>query len=76
MEYEVLEIASELKSEIEDRYMGENVRTIYIGGGTPSALSLKEIEYLLTLTKLFNSSFFASILYLSLYKFLNSSVCI
>jgi len=43
-----------LKDEIKERYMGEVVRTIYIGGGTPSALSLKEIEYLLTLTKLFN----------------------
>ena len=44
----------ELKKEIEDRYMGEEVRTIYIGGGTPSCLSLKEIEYLLLLKNLFN----------------------
>ena len=44
-----------LKEEIKDRYMGEPIKTIYIGGGTPSALSLKEIEYLLTLTKLFNT---------------------
>jgi len=44
-----------LKDEIKDRYMGEAIKTIYIGGGTPSALSLKEIEYLLTLTKLFNT---------------------
>jgi len=43
-----------LKSEIEDRYMGEMVKTIYIGGGTPSCMSLKEIEYLLLLTNLFN----------------------
>jgi len=42
-----------LKMEIEDRYMGESVSTIYIGGGTPSSLSLKEIEYLLLLTNLF-----------------------
>ena len=45
-----------LKSEIEDRYMGESVRTIYIGGGTPSCLSLKEIEYVLLLTNLFKKS--------------------
>ena len=45
-----------LKSEIEDRYMGEDVKTIYIGGGTPSSLSLKEIEYLLLLTNLFNKN--------------------
>ena len=42
-----------LKDEILDRYMGESVRTIYIGGGTPSTLSLRETEYLLSLTNLF-----------------------
>ena len=42
-----------LKEEIIDRYMGEEVRTIYIGGGTPSCLSLIEIEQLLNLTNLF-----------------------
>ena len=45
-----------LKSEIEDRYMGESIRTIYIGGGTPSCLSLKEIEYVLLLTNLFKKN--------------------
>ncbi len=45
-----------LKKEIEDRYMGESIKTIYIGGGTPSALSIKEIEYLLLLTNLFDKS--------------------
>lgn len=43
-----------LKTEIQNRYMGEEISTIYIGGGTPSALSLKEIEYLLNLTNLFH----------------------
>ncbi len=42
-----------LKNEIIERYMGDEIKTIYIGGGTPSALSLKEIEYLLNLTNLF-----------------------
>lgn len=45
-----------LKEEIKDRYMGEKIKTIYIGGGTPSSLSLKEIEYLLALTNLFDKS--------------------
>lgn len=43
-----------LKDEIKDRYMGEKIKTIYIGGGTPSSLSIKEIEYLLALTNLLN----------------------
>ena len=46
-----------LNQEITDRYMGEEVRTIYIGGGTPSSLSLKEIEYLLLLTNIFNKEY-------------------
>ncbi len=45
-----------LKNEIDDRYMGEKIRTIYIGGGTPSALSLKEIEFLLLLTNKFDKT--------------------
>jgi len=52
----VVEYLKKLKDEIKDRYMGETIKTIYIGGGTPSALSLKEIEYLLTLTKLLDIS--------------------
>ena len=43
-----------LNLEIKDRYMGEKIKTIYIGGGTPSCLSLKEIEYVLKLTDIFN----------------------
>ncbi len=42
-----------LKHEIEDNYHGEVIETIYIGGGTPSALSLKQIEQLLDITKIF-----------------------
>ena len=33
-----------LKDEIEDFYQNDEIKSIYIGGGTPSALSLKEIE--------------------------------
>lgn len=32
--------------EIEERYEGEEIKTLYIGGGTPSSLSLKDIKYL------------------------------
>ena len=42
-----------LKEEVMDRYMGEEIKTIYIGGGTPSSLSLEEIEDLLNITNLF-----------------------
>lgn len=52
----VVTYLKKLKEEIKDRYMGESIRTIYIGGGTPSSLSLKEVEYLLALTTLFNTT--------------------
>ncbi len=42
-----------LKEEILDRYMKDDIKTIYIGGGTPSCLSLKELKYLLELTNIF-----------------------
>ncbi len=45
-----------LKNEIKDRYMGDEIKTIYIGGGTPSALSLSEIKKLLEIVKIFNIS--------------------
>ncbi len=45
-----------LKEEIQDRYLEDEVKSIYIGGGTPSCLSIKEIEYLLKLTKIFKRS--------------------
>lgn len=48
----VVEYLKKLKEEIKDRYMGEMIKTVYIGGGTPSSLSLKEIEYLLALTSI------------------------
>jgi len=42
-----------LKEEIITRYQGEEVLTIYIGGGTPTSLDLEELEYLMEITKLF-----------------------
>lgn len=38
-----------LKNEINDRYMGEEIKTICIGGGTPSALNIKEVKSLLSM---------------------------
>lgn len=49
----VFEYLHSLKEEIIDRYMGEVISTLYIGGGTPSCLFKKELEYLMDLTKLF-----------------------
>ena len=45
-----------LKNEINDRYMGEEIKTIYIGGGTPSALSIKEIKSLLSMLDIVNKT--------------------
>ena len=42
-----------LKHEIEVRYQGEMVKTIFIGGGTPTSLSQEELEHLLKITDLF-----------------------
>lgn len=45
-----------LKNEIKDRYMGEDIKTIYIGGGTPSSLRINEVKSLLEMTRSFNTS--------------------
>ena len=45
-----------LINEIVDRYKGEEVNTIYIGGGTPSCLEDDELVMLLDTIKLFNLS--------------------
>lgn len=41
-----------LKAEIKDRYMGEDIKTLYIGGGTPSVLSLEELKSLFKIVSL------------------------
>lgn len=43
-----------LEKEIKSRYKGEIVRTLYIGGGTPSSLSLEELEQLFNIINIFN----------------------
>lgn len=42
-----------LESEITSRYKGEVVKTIYIGGGTPTSLDCGELQRLLDITKIF-----------------------
>lgn len=46
----------QLKEEITDFYLEDEIKSIYIGGGTPSCLSIKEMAYLMELTKIFNKS--------------------
>ncbi len=43
-----------LEKEIKERYKGEKVKTIYIGGGTPSSLDEIELKKLFNIIKLFN----------------------
>lgn len=43
-----------LEQEINNRYQNELVKTIFIGGGTPSALDKEELERLLKITTKFN----------------------
>ncbi len=43
-----------LESEIENYYLKEEIKTIYIGGGTPSCLNAKQLEILFSLLKKFS----------------------
>ena len=45
---------SSLKSEIKSLYNDDKVKSIYIGGGTPSVLSEKDLTSILKLIKIFN----------------------
>lgn len=45
-----------LANEIKDKYQGERIKTLYIGGGTPSCLSSKDLKYLLDITQIFDLS--------------------
>ena len=42
----VLPYLKRLEEEIDNSYMGEEIETLYIGGGTPSSLSLDELKEL------------------------------
>ena len=43
-----------LLEEVEDKYFGEEIGTIYVGGGTPSVLNEKELKYLFEIINKFN----------------------
>ncbi len=45
-----------LREEIKLRYKNEPIRTIYIGGGTPSSLSINELMYLFEILNVFDLS--------------------
>ncbi len=45
-----------LKQEIKINYQGEIINTLYIGGGTPSTLSLQQLETLFNILKIFKLS--------------------
>ena len=49
----VTQYLNSLLLEIQDKYDGEEIKTIYIGGGTPSSLSIKELKYLFEIVKVF-----------------------
>ncbi len=49
----VREYLKALEGEITKRYQNDIIKTIYIGGGTPSSLDIEELETLLKLTKIF-----------------------
>lgn len=50
----VLKYLEELRKEIKLNYKGEILKTIYIGGGTPTSLDIDELKYLFEIIKLFN----------------------
>ena len=43
-----------LKKEVEEKYQDEKIETIYIGGGTPSSLSILNLKKLLEIINLFH----------------------
>jgi len=50
----IIRYLDSLRNEIIERYKGEVVKTIYIGGGTPSSLNTDELSKLFDIIKLFN----------------------
>ena len=46
----------ELKKEIEKNYKNELIETLYIGGGTPSCLNIKQLNRLFEIINIFNLS--------------------
>ena len=52
-EKQVNQYLDELETEIRTLYRGEILKTIYIGGGTPSCLNAKQLERLFSIIELF-----------------------
>lgn len=50
----VTQYLNALIKEIQDRYLGEEIKTLYVGGGTPSSLSIKDLTYLFDIIGKFN----------------------
>lgn len=44
----------ELEREVVTKYKGETIRTLYIGGGTPSCLNFNQLERLFAITNIFH----------------------
>ena len=44
---------NELEKEIKKNYKNEKIKTLYIGGGTPSSLNIKQLEKLFEIIKIF-----------------------
>ena len=42
-----------LEKEIKEKYKNEEIKTLYIGGGTPSSLNINQLEKLLNITNIF-----------------------
>ena len=49
------EYLTHLEKEIDENYDGDEIRTIYIGGGTPSALSISNLNKLMSIVKKFKA---------------------
>ena len=45
-----------LTKEIDEFYQGENIKTIYVGGGTPSILNSNELQKLFSIIKVFKKA--------------------
>ena len=45
-----------LENEIKETYKNEEIYTLYIGGGTPSSLSIDELKILFDIIKVFNTN--------------------
>ena len=43
-----------LEQEIKSGYQGEPIETLYIGGGTPSALNINQLKHLMEITNILN----------------------